>query len=306
MPSFAERLRMQSLYGGGRNPFSPREESPLPLLDQMIRRLPRQEEQPVIQTIAQNLEPERQKQISVQQAISPYQQALLEQRQRELQTREKIAEGGVESREKIAGEREETRRSDLDIKQQRADAYDFKARNPNSKFIIDRVSGNMTAVNPITGAPVRDFGKTQLGQEELINLNAQKATELETHKQTGRETIADINARHRRELEEFKASQPSKTSETPTQKSKQVELNYNILINRKPELRPFVKRDSTTGEITVSKPGEKKGSIFGFGGEAPTKEQIDEINNFLFGSEAKKEETSEERLARLKKAAGVK
>jgi len=311
MASFAERLRMQSLYGGRKNPFTPKDTSPLPLLDQMIKRLPSDQPSPTnrLQTIAENLEPERQKQVTVQQSISPYQQAVLEQRRQELESKGQLAEKGFESREKIAGEREETRRTGLDIQQQRADAYKFRSENPNVKFVIDKVSGNMTAINSATGAPVRDFGKTQLGQEELINLNAEKAEKLEDKRQEGRETLADVNARHRRELEEFKAQQPSRSSGLPTQKLKQVELNYNLLINRRPDLAKFVERDPFSKEVKINKAGR----------ESATPAQLEEINGLLFGSgkevekgdihlpaETKKEETPEERMARLKKAAGVK
>lgn len=268
MPSFAERLRMKSIYGGG-NAFTPRDTNPLGLLDQMIKRLPREEEPTPLQMIQQNAEPERQQVFA--QAISPYQQALIEQRQKELGVKEKLAGETLESREKIAGEREETRRSDLDIKQQRADIYKFKSENPNVSFVIDKITGNRIAINPATGATVRDFGKNQLGQEEEIELNAKKAIELEGKKQEGRETLADINARHRRELEEFKSGVPSKSATLPSQKRNQVELNYNILINRRPDLAKFVERDQTTGDIRVKPEGATQG-------------QIDEINSLIFGS----------------------
>jgi hypothetical protein len=301
MPSFAERLRMQSIFGGG-NSFTPRDAGPLPLLDQMIKRLPR-EETP-IQTIAQNLEPERQPRQVFTQAISPYQQALLDIRGKEL-----------ESRERVAGEREETRRGQLDINRQRADIADWKAKNPGSKLSLGK-DGVLRAFNPVTNE-ITELGKTGLSQTEIADLNQEKALErisatgekeiaTERERQKGRETLADINARHRKELEEFKSGQPPKGAGLPSQRKNLVELNYNILINRRPDLAKFVTRDDVTGEIKLKPEGATQG-------------QIDEINSFIFGPgkevqkgdinlppEGKKEETPEERMKRLKAAAGVK
>lgn len=318
MPNFAERLRMQSIFGGGGRAFAPTTESPLAMLDQFINRLPPENSSPIQQIGQQIAQPELEPQSNVRvlgHGINPFQEAQLALKQREL-----------ESREKLAGESQNIRKGELDIKQQRTDVYKFKSENPAAKFIVNKSTGTMQAVNPTTGETVRDFGVTQLGEEDLINLNQKKALERieaggeqarETEKvrQEGRETLADINARHKKELEEFKTGQPSRSANLPTQQRVAIELKYNQLINQRPDLRSLVSRDQYTGDIQVADPGENPGM----------ENQINYINNFLFGSgnrdvklpnetsvkepvkptDKPKEETPEERLARLKKQAGI-
>lgn len=326
MPNFAERLRMNSIYGGS-NPFSPQVESPFDIVDEFNRRQPQQ--QPVLQQIGQQIaSPDQEPQntrMGYGGGINPYQEAQLAFKQKELESRERLAGEQLSSKEKLAADKLELEKQDQNIRQQRANVYDFKSKNPNSKFMQGR-DGRLRAINPITNQ-VTDLGETGLSESELIELNqsnklevvkatGDQARETEGVRQRGRESLEDIRNRHARELKDLESEQPSKSANLPSQQKVALELKYNQLINLRPDLREFVKRDLSSGEIKVATPEEYP----------EMKEQIDYINRFLFGSPSKdvklpsetkpevkefkvdpskaiKQETTEERMARLKKLA---
>lgn len=91
---------------------------------------------------------------------------------------------------------------DAAIRQQRADVYEFKARNPNLKLIMTK-GGNVQAFNPLTGE-TKDTGiptgslteadKLSLQQEhalERIQETGGQQRQTETLRQTGRQDIAE-------------------------------------------------------------------------------------------------------------------
>lgn len=97
-------------------------------------------------------------------AINPYQQATLDLRKQELQ-----------QRGDIAGSRLGLDTQKVDIQKQRADAYDFKTKNPNLK-IIEQRGGNTVAINPTTGEVVKDFGPSGfLSDSEKLELQQEGA-----------------------------------------------------------------------------------------------------------------------------------
>ena len=272
MPSFLENLRLQSLYGGG-NPFKPKTESPLKLMDQFINRLPR----PMIPLpppmaappiVEEEIEPTA---ISYG-GITPYQQAQLELQKEALGVRERLGSAGIESREKIAGEREETKRDELTIRQQRADVYEFKARNPDAKIITQK-GGNVLAINPITGETIRDFGSSgmlsdaerialeQAGSVEQIRERGREERETEKTRQTGRESLQQMRERHAREQAEFESQLPGKTSALPSQQKNAMQMKYNRLINEHPEWRNWISLDAETGLPIIAESGAKTGMI---------------------------------------------
>lgn len=187
--AFIDKLRMQSIYGNGRNPFTPKESSPFNLLDQFRRRLPQEIFQP--QIIPQPIEQPEPINTRMGYEIDPYKQALLGQREADRAAREEIARAQIGSREKIAGERETTRRDETAIKQKMAEVADFKARNPSAKIVVQR-GGQIMAVHPITGEVIADLGSSGLmTEEEKQNLiGRQRIEQIEKGGEEARKTVA--------------------------------------------------------------------------------------------------------------------
>lgn len=77
---------------------------------------------------------------------------------------------------------------DLAIKQQRADVYDFKAKNPNAKFITSK-GGNIMAINPMSGELLGEWDSGTMSDEEKLNLQSENAGKLEDKRQTGRTSV---------------------------------------------------------------------------------------------------------------------
>lgn len=175
----------------------------------------------------------------------------------------------------------------LDIQQQRADAYTFKTQNPNA--IIREVGGRMVAINPQNPSQTVDLGDSRFMDEaDKLALQQTGRLELEGTRQTGRESL--LKTRGEQEMEQIGARgvearrTQEERPELATQQARQIQNKYNILINRRPELRDFVKLDPASGMPMVTPAGQK-----GFFGRVtgPTKEQFDEINQFLFGETRK-------------------
>lgn len=304
-------MRAPNVFGG--NPFTPKEGNPFAMLEQFKMMNP--EPPPVMQQIGNQLaEPQQPMNTRFIDDIRPIDQARLDLARESLRSKEGIESGKLDINKQKVG-----------ISQQRADVYDFKAKNPNSK-IITPGDGKVYAIDPITNEKT-DLGidtyseseKNQLGIDrdttKITNTGAE-ARKTEELRQKGRESLEEVKARHTRELEEYKSGIPSKSADLPTQQSKSFQVNYNKLINSRPDLRKFVKLDEA-GMPIINKVGQ--GGL--------TQIDRDYINKSIFGKPSKDvnlpveggaetkpvakpnsttKETPEQRMARLKAAAGVK
>ena len=107
-----------------------------------------------------------------------------------------------ELRDKAQEAKERNDERSAAIRQQRADVYDFKARNPNMRIVLPK-GGNITAINPQTGE-THDLGiptgiltetdKLNMQQEGAmarIAAGGAEARATEGVRQAGRETIAE-------------------------------------------------------------------------------------------------------------------
>ena len=177
-----------------------------------------------------------------------------------------------------------TKQRQLDIQQQRADAYDYKAKNPNA--IIKEVGGRMVAINPQNPGQTVDLGDSRyMDEADKIALMQTNRLALEDKMQTGRESIQTM--RGQQEMQQIgergnqtRQSQAADDSRLlPTQQARDIQNKYNILINKRPEFRDFIKL-SPEGMPVVTPSGK------GFFGRStgPTPEQFAEINQFLFGN----------------------
>lgn len=118
----------------------------------------------------------------------------------------------------------ELNKQKLAVSQQRANVYDFKSKNPGVKFQVNKASGNLEALDPISGKIVNVLGQFQMPEDELIALNQDNKiglqnnqgninSNLEGQRQTGRETLEEVKARHARELADAQAANKPTGSE---------------------------------------------------------------------------------------------
>ena len=106
------------------------------------------------------------------------------------------------NRDKL-NEKTNTDKSNIDIRQQRANVYDFKAKHPGMKIVIPR-GGNITAVDPITGktmdlgidsGTLSDADKLDItGQQKLDEIDTRGFNQGENTKLQGTNRLAEIAA----------------------------------------------------------------------------------------------------------------
>lgn len=187
--------------------------------------------QPQLQNIAQSVQ-EQPKQVLFREdpnKITPYQQAQLDiSKQRLGQTNE------------LGQERLDVTRRGQDISQQRANVYEWKAKNPNSR-IITPGDGRVYGVNPITNEKV-DLGIDTLSDKEKIDLQGEKAMERveavtergkESAKTRGEQRLGEIAAR---------AAEGRITSgqKTPTVTKTGQQVKAQEIINTRPDLAKYI------------------------------------------------------------------
>jgi hypothetical protein len=248
--SFLQKLRMQNIFpsGGG-----PREGTPFGMPDfgsdrgidpgqifemmqqnkdlDMQRQLNMARRSPQLQNISQSaMSSEQPKQVLFRDdpnKITPYQQAQLNI------SRERLGQQGELGQERI-----ETTKRGQDISQQRANIYEFKAKNPNSR-IITPGDGRVYAVNPVTNEKV-DLGIDTLSDQEKLELQGQNAmnrveavTERgkEARKETGQQRLGEIAARESN-------IRGRNITKAPTKSGQQVTAQE--LINTRPDLAKYI------------------------------------------------------------------
>lgn len=220
----------------------------------------------------------------------------------------------TELRNKAIEARERNDERSALIRQQRADVYEYKARNPDFRFdfsgptvmISDPASGQVTNSKIPTGS-LSDTDKIALQQEsalEQIGARGRQARELETAKQAGRETIAETRGwkvynvpapeggqkavkineitGEVRDLETVtgpvRKPTAGRTDELMPTQVRVGQLNKaRELKNTRPDLGKFIRIIGNEFEIDSPSIG-----VFG-GARGPTKQQYDEINQAIYG-----------------------
>jgi hypothetical protein len=244
--------------------------------------------------------------------MGPAQQAANIERQENVNNRT-LAHQTVsnELRARADDERSKNNERNANIRQQRADIYDFKSKNPSWKIITTK-GGNIQAFNPSTnetkdlGIPTGTLSETDKinlqadVKDEQIDRQAGHAVNLEGVKQTGRETLADTN--NAAKLLRSSYSNASGRPLTPSQQ-KNLELrNAQQVINTDPELGKWVKKEPGGG-FSITPPGEPAGWMSDATG--PTKEQYDRLKTAIYGpmgGDIKMDRSRAESIARDPKA----
>jgi len=182
---------------------------------------------------------------------------------------------------------------DAKIKQQRADVYEFKARNPNMKIIAVK-GGNIMAINPIT-AQKMDTGIPSGSLSDADRIALEQDNAMERIAGQGDQTRQTQGVRHEDTMEEIGArgdeSRKTKAVPSATTTTNKPETEAAIrtgrinkatqLINTRPELRKWIQVNGN--DIRVTPPSN--GGYFSSG---PTKQEFDEINNAIYGTSTAK------------------
>ncbi len=215
---------------------------------------------------------------------------------------------------------ERAKKNDRDaaIRQQRADVYEFKARNPNLKLIMTK-GGNVQAFNPAdgttkdTGIPtgsLTEADKMSLQQEnalEQIGARTQGQKEVETLRQGGRQDIAEtrgwklgkdeetgksilyneitgetkpINAKSGGNVTPAPRPGAGGKTELPTQTKVRQYNSAREIFNTRPDLAKHIKLGPGTNEFRIAQPGK---NWFGTA-TGPTEEQVAEIETAIYGA----------------------
>lgn len=254
--------------------------------------------------------------------MSPYEQATINFKNRELDQKNRLGGEGLDIRREG-----QDQRNDLGL--QRNNIADFKAKNPNLKFIISK-GGNVVGFNPLTGEShdtgvssgtlserdrieltgeqrsneitrrgdiQKDIQNTRgsqglaqvaarvAGQKDVQNLRGDQALEQiftrgdiqkDIQGTRGSQALEQIGARGK-EQRTTDAAKPSQGMQ-PTQ-AKVLESNKaRELMNTRPDLAKFIKKDPNDGTYSIEPPGESSY----FGADKPTLGQFAEINSILY------------------------
>lgn len=196
-----------------------------------------------------------------------------------------------EIRSRAEDERVKKNERDAQIKQQRADIYDFKTRNPHMKLMTTK-GGNVTAYNPLTGQTVdtgipsgslSDIDKLSLTQEnvlERIGATGEETRTTEKLRQEGRERNIALSGEESRKTKSTPSiSNTTTKSELPTQTKVRQFNKASEIANSDPDLAKFIKL-GTNNTFEITKPGS--GGFFGSAG--PTKAQYDKITESIYGT----------------------
>lgn len=192
-----------------------------------------------------------------------------------------------------AKEMNDTRRAD--ISQQRADVYEFKAKNPNLR--IDFSGPEVIAIDPQTGqrAPITDLdGKPiQTGNmSEADKLAFQRETTMSGIAARGDEARTTQKEGHEQDMDEILArgkearttkSTPSGSAtgkdELPTQTRVRQFNAARELYNSNPELRPFIRLGNPgSNDFQITPPSEHRL----WGKQGPSDEQYKQINAAIY------------------------
>lgn len=165
MASFVEKLRLNNLYPSVPIPKGPTvyEDSPpinrIPQVAQQSQMMapskPRYHFNEPMDTVYQ---PPISELVKYQDRITPYQQSVLDLRKQE-----------IDQDERRYGNANELGQGRLSVSQQNALTNQYRAENPNARFIDNKLQGTTGAYDPRTGQLINDMGQTQMSQGAVLD-----------------------------------------------------------------------------------------------------------------------------------------
>lgn len=315
MDSFVDKLRMNNIYPSeGYNPFGPPDLSAGQMNPQLVNSMMQQmqgfqnnasdrqnlrQDNIYARTRADHLtdiasqmnqqnQPEPMKYVTVgsPNGMNDYQRGQLDLGRAELAQKTGIQSGQLAERSRTDSAKLKNTDEDQAIRQQRANVYDFKSKNPGMKVLMPK-GGNIQFLDPITGK-VHDSGistgsmnerdkQELIGAQQETNINNQGQNQQNLQEMRGNQGLAEIAARTSGQqlLNENKPVNP----ELPTQTRVRQNLAARELVNSRPDLAKYIQIDSNGG-FQVTPPGT---NFFGLS-TGPDKVKYDEIQKLLFPS----------------------
>jgi|SRR6185295_1337792 len=219
--------------------------------------------------------------------LTAFQKGSLEQDKNELAQKSAYQSGMLKEKTNVDTAKLKNIDEDQLVRQQRANAYDFKSRNPNHKFIMSN-DGTIHAINPLTNedTPIPTGGMSAREKQELIgnqrsDLLSQKADQdLNMQGVKGDQNLANIAARTSGQ-QSINEAKPIK-EELPTQTKVRNSNAAQGLINSRPDLALFIQK-SPDGFYQITPPSQPNGfqKYFNMSPSGPSQTQFDEINKLL-------------------------
>lgn len=194
---------------------------------------------------------------------------------------------------------------DTNIKQQRANVYEFKAKHPEMKIMIPK-GGNIVAIDPITGksmdlgidsGTLTDKEKIELTQEgslAKIQESGRQQRDTENTRQGNRIELAGVQNQNQKSLIETRAE--TQKPLLPNQTAKDRVNKAAELANSHPEYAPFIKMTPDGAGFIITPPSS---GVFGKSG--PDMDTYHKINEFIYGnSEPEKKSDKTQTPSKLK------
>lgn len=198
----------------------------------------------------------------------------------------------MELREKAQNAKEKLDIRNADIRQQRADIYNFRANNPNMKIVMTK-GGNVMAVNPLTGethdtgiptgsmTEINKMNLTQDNEMERIGARGDETRQTEGVKQGNRIFMAGVTGDQTRQTNAAKVEGAATKPLMPTQIRIQEFNRARQLINIDDELGQYIKIGNPgANDFTIDPPSN------GFFNAGPTVEQYKKIKEFIYGNDS--------------------
>jgi hypothetical protein len=161
----------------------------------------------------------------------------------------------------------------IDIQQQRANVYQFKAMNPQLKLVNSAKGGNLYSYNPLTGE-LKDTGVDSGTLSDIDKINLQLESSLEQIRERGAQTrttqsqgIAQRNEATKEQIG-LRGEETRKTKTTPSPNKPGTNVSSELekqrgMVNRareaalKPEWAKYIQINGNN--ITVTQPGRFSG-----------------------------------------------
>lgn len=188
---------------------------------------------------------------TVDRSITPTQKEAFRLQEKEIESRGDIARHGMGIKER-----------DSAIRQQRADIYDFKAKNPHMKIIMPP-GGNVSAINPLTGETM-DLGISSgkmdeedrlrlTGGQRMEQIGARGDIQRDIQGTRGQQRLGEIAASiaGRQQLQD---TRPNKEL-APTQLRTTQQNIARELVNTRPDLGKFITFDERGNPVNTAPQG---------------------------------------------------
>jgi hypothetical protein len=220
--------------------------------------------------------------------VTPRDRALIDIAGKNNETKQNIASASLGEKARESNVKDVNADQDRNIKQQRANTYDFKTKHPNAQ-ILHPAGGNYMLLDPIThemhdsgvstGTMTQEDFQNNL-QNNRLQINDQKADSAEKLQgMKGKSALDEIAARSAGALDVANVrSGGNNRPITATQERAGYWNKAQQVLNTNPELSKYIQLGNN-GEFNIEQPGT---SFFG-NPTGPTPDQYKQLNEMIYG-----------------------